>query len=38
MEEEKFIWDIGGKARGKELLGKPKRGWVHYIKTGLRKI
>jgi predicted small integral membrane protein len=25
---------VGGKARGKELLGRPRRGWVDLVEVG----
>jgi hypothetical protein len=34
--EEERIWDIGGKARRKEPLGRPRRRWVDNIKMSLR--
>jgi hypothetical protein len=38
LGEEECIWDIGGKARRKELLGKPRRRWVDSIKVKLREV
>jgi hypothetical protein len=31
-------WDIGGKARRKEPLGRPRRRWVDNIKMDRREI
>jgi hypothetical protein len=36
--EEECISDIGGKARRKRPLGRPKRRWVNNIKIDLREI
>jgi hypothetical protein len=36
--EEECIWDIGGNARRKEPLGRPRRRWVDNIKMDLREI
>jgi hypothetical protein len=36
--EEECIWDIGGKARRKEPLGRPSHRWVDHIKMGLKEI
>jgi hypothetical protein len=33
-----WLWDIGGKARKKEPLKRPRRRWVDNIKTELREI
>jgi hypothetical protein len=35
---EKCIYDIGGKARRTEPLGRPRRRWVDNIKIDLREI
>jgi hypothetical protein len=35
---KRCIWDIGGKARRKEPLGRPRRIWVNNIKMDLREI
>jgi hypothetical protein len=37
MGEEEYIYDIGGKARKKEPLGRPRRRWVDNIKMDLRE-
>jgi hypothetical protein len=34
--KEGFIWDIGGKARRKEPLGRSRHRWVDNIKHHLR--
>jgi hypothetical protein len=36
--EEECIKDVGGKARRKEPLGRPKRRWVDNIKMDLRVV
>jgi hypothetical protein len=36
--EEECIQDIGGKARRKGTIGKPRRRWVDNIKMDLREI
>jgi hypothetical protein len=36
--EQQCIYDIGGKARRKEPLGRPRRRWVDNIKTDLGEI
>jgi hypothetical protein len=38
MGKEKCIKDNGGRARRKEILGRPRREWVHNIKMYLREI
>jgi hypothetical protein len=35
--EEEYIEDIGGKARRKEPLGRPRRRWVDNIKMDLKR-
>jgi hypothetical protein len=37
-EEEKCIYDISGKTKGKRPLGRPRRRWVGNIKMDLREI
>jgi hypothetical protein len=37
MEEEKYIKDIVGKLIGKRQLGRPTRGYVCIIKSGVRE-
>jgi hypothetical protein len=36
--EEERIYIIGGKARGKELLGRPRRRWVDNIRMDLGEV
>jgi hypothetical protein len=36
--KEECIYDIDGKARRKELLGRPRHRWVDNIKMDLRSI
>jgi hypothetical protein len=36
--EEECIYDIGGIARRKSPLGRPRRRWVDNIKIDVRKI
>jgi hypothetical protein len=36
--EEECIYDIGGKARRKKILGRLRRRWVDSIKMDLREI
>jgi hypothetical protein len=33
--EEERVWVVGGKARGKELLGRPRRRWLNNIRIDL---
>jgi hypothetical protein len=36
--EDERVWAIGGRAKGKEPLGRPRRRWVDKIKMGLPVI
>jgi hypothetical protein len=36
--EEERVYVIGGKARGKEPLGRPRRRWVDNIRMDLGEV
>jgi hypothetical protein len=36
--KEERLYIIGGKARGKEPLGRPRRRWVDNIRMDLREV
>jgi hypothetical protein len=36
--EEERVWIIGGEARGKEPLGRPRRRWVDNIRMDLGEV
>jgi hypothetical protein len=37
-EKEECLQVTGGRARGKEPIGRPRRGWVDNIRMGLEEI
>jgi hypothetical protein len=32
------IWVVGGKARGKEVLGRPRHKWVYNLRVDLGEV